>query len=168
MHFVAERSVTEPSALYDQDFFAWTIQQSEALKSCGNLVGVDTLHLIEELESMGKSQLRALVSALEQTLVHLIKLSYSPATDPRNGWAESVRKQRHDMDVLLEESPSLRPKLLERFDAAWAYARKEATLQLVAHDETPALPFDCPFTLQQILDESFMPLKPIGNSQRQH
>jgi len=39
------------SLLHDLDFYAWTQQQVDLLKS-GNLVDVDFKHLIEEIESM--------------------------------------------------------------------------------------------------------------------
>jgi len=47
------------SLLHDLDFYAWTQQQVDLLKS-GNLVDVDFKHLIEEIESMGASERREL------------------------------------------------------------------------------------------------------------
>jgi hypothetical protein len=157
MSAIAERSVAKSPLLYEVDFYAWTIQQVAALKNLDVIEGLDKENLIEEIESMGRRELRGLISALEQTLIHLLKLAYSPAADPRNGWTESVRKQRHDMQFLLEDSPSLRSKLPENFERAWAYARKETIAQLKDHGETPNIPSECPFTIELTLDDEFVP-----------
>jgi hypothetical protein len=43
--------------LHDTDFYGWTQKQSELLKA-GRIAEVDTEHLIEELEAMGRSERR--------------------------------------------------------------------------------------------------------------
>ncbi|MGM3307187.1 DUF29 family protein, partial [Anabaena sp. WFMT] len=50
-------------SLYDQDFYAWVEQTAELLKS-GNLETIDLENLIAEVVDLGKSQQRALQSAL--------------------------------------------------------------------------------------------------------
>ncbi len=51
------------SLLHDLDFYAWTQQQVDLLKS-GNLVDVDVKSLIEEIEGMGASERRELINRL--------------------------------------------------------------------------------------------------------
>ncbi|MFM6070782.1 MAG: DUF29 family protein, partial [Dolichospermum sp.] len=41
------------SQLYETDFYAWTLEQAKLLKQ-GELNQLDTLNLIEEIESLGK------------------------------------------------------------------------------------------------------------------
>jgi hypothetical protein len=41
--------------LYESDFFGWAQQQAELLKA-GQLTELDTEHLIEEIEAMGRSE----------------------------------------------------------------------------------------------------------------
>ena len=66
------------SPLHDLDFYAWTQQQVDILKS-GNLDDVDIKHLIEEIESMGASERRELINRLAVLLAHLLKWNYQPS-----------------------------------------------------------------------------------------
>ncbi len=50
-------------SLYDQDFYLWTLQQAEWLKA-GALSLRNIENLIEEVESMGKSQKKEFTSLL--------------------------------------------------------------------------------------------------------
>ena len=65
----------------------------------------------EEIESLGKSGRRGIISRLTTLLLHLLKLEHSPAIDPRQGWIRTVQRAREDVESLLEESPSLRAQL---------------------------------------------------------
>jgi hypothetical protein len=56
---------------------------------------------------LGRSERAALRSHIATVIEHLIKLQVSPATDPRNGWTESVQRARDDIARVLEDSPSL-------------------------------------------------------------
>ena len=51
------------SPLHDLDFYAWTQQQVNLLKS-GNLVDIDVKSLIEEIKGMGASERRELINRL--------------------------------------------------------------------------------------------------------
>ena len=51
------------SLLHDLDFYAWTQQQVDLLKS-GNLVDIDVKSLIEEIKGMGASERRELINRL--------------------------------------------------------------------------------------------------------
>lgn len=57
---------------HDQDFYAWTQQQADLLKH-GRSAELDIEHLSEELESMGASDKRELMSRLTVLLAHLLK-----------------------------------------------------------------------------------------------
>ena len=72
------------SLLHDLDFYAWTQQQVDLLKS-GNLVDVDVKHLIEEIESMGASERRELINRLAVCYV-------CPYLIPRYSFSPSVNK----------------------------------------------------------------------------
>lgn len=139
--------------LYDFDFYAWT-QEQAALLRAGALHGVDIEHVAEELESMGKSQKRALGSRLTVLLAHLLKWRYQPgARSP--GWRNSIAIQRIELQELLEENPSLRPALATLLPAAYRKAR------LWAASETQlnlnVFPTVCPFDPEQALNDDFWP-----------
>jgi hypothetical protein len=49
---------------YEQDFYAWALQNSQALRA-GKIAEADLEHIAEELESMGASERRELFSRLK-------------------------------------------------------------------------------------------------------
>ncbi len=51
------------NTLYEQDFYAWTLQQAELLRS-RQLDCADLDNIAEEIESMGRSEKRELTSRL--------------------------------------------------------------------------------------------------------
>lgn len=143
-------------ALHDSDFYAWTQEQVRLLE-LGQFARLDMANLIDEIGDMGRSELRALKSAVKQALIHLAKLGYSPATEPRRGWIASVVKQRDAIEELLKDSPSLQAKLADSIEHAWYGAAKIAAAELATHGEFPGLPEACPFTLSQVRDDDFIP-----------
>jgi len=65
------------AALYEQDFYAWT-QLTAALTRIGQWHDLDREALAEEVESLGKSDWRALASRLAVLLRHLLTWRYQP------------------------------------------------------------------------------------------
>ena len=63
---------TQLTTLYEQDYYHWLVVTAELLKA-GKLIELDTSHLIEEIEDLGKSQRQALKSNLRVLLMHLLK-----------------------------------------------------------------------------------------------
>ena len=97
--------------LYEEDFVRWTEQQSRALRDAariGTNLPLDWENLAEEIESLGASQRRELRGRIAVILEHLLKLEDSPANDPRRGWMETITRQRSEIELLLNVSPSLR------------------------------------------------------------
>jgi hypothetical protein len=66
--------------LYDSDFYAWTQQQAQLLRS-KHLIKLDILHLAEEPEAMGRSENRELAGRLEVLLIHLLKWQFQSFCD---------------------------------------------------------------------------------------
>lgn len=139
--------------LYDEDFFAWSRQQAELLRS-GSFADLDLAHLIEEVEDLGESLYRSVRSRVRTIMEHLLKLQHSPASDPRNSWRETIRTQRADLDEDL--TPSLRPRIEASLPRLYAKARRDAAAALHDYGEQAAaraLPQTCPYTLDQIAAE---------------
>ena len=65
----------DTAPLYDTDFFLWTQVQAAALRD-GKAQELDWANLAEEIESLGKSDRRALGSHLEGLVMHLLKWHY--------------------------------------------------------------------------------------------
>ncbi|NEP55656.1 MAG: DUF29 domain-containing protein [Symploca sp. SIO2G7] len=141
------------TSLYDQDYYTWLMETAYLLTE-GRFSELDIPNLIDEIESMGKSQKRAIESYLKVLLLHLLKWQYQP--DYRSGsWRGSIYNARKGIHKRLQESPSLKsyPQelLTECYEIARFNAHIETELPLETFPETPT------FTIEQVLDENFWP-----------
>ena len=57
------------------DYYRWALEQA-ALIRAGRFSEVDIVNVAEEIEDVGKSELRAFRSNLEAILVHMLKWNY--------------------------------------------------------------------------------------------
>ncbi|MBD2681345.1 MULTISPECIES: DUF29 domain-containing protein [Nostoc] len=134
--------------LYDKDFYLWTQTVVQQLKE-EKFNEVDIPNLIEEIESMGRSEKRELKSRLIVLLMHLIKWQYQPEKRSES-WRSTITEQRICIEGLLEDSPSLQPLIAEVFQDCYQKAR------LKASNETGItlnfFPQESPFTLEETLN----------------
>lgn len=144
---------TERGPGYDDDFVAWTERQA-ALIRAGRFDAVDRENVAEEIESLGRSDRRALASRLEVLIAHLLKWQFQPKGRSRS-WSGTIRTQRHHLRRLLDESPSLRPAIAGEVDEAYPVAVIAAAAQTRIEEER--FPTACPYTADQLLDEDFWP-----------
>ncbi|ALG69619.1 hypothetical protein VY88_12440 [Azospirillum thiophilum] len=149
---------------YDTDFLAWTEQQGRLLREAARErinTPIDWENLAEEIEGMGRSELRAVESALVRVIEHLLKLEFSPAAGPRNGWKATVTEHRGRLRRDLKSSPSLRGRidLPEIFETAQPMA-----LYGLAQDGDAVgpLPVSCPYPLERLLDPGWWPVNRHG------
>jgi hypothetical protein len=142
--------------LYDTDFAAWTEQQAALLRA-GRIDAADIDHIAEEIESLGRSERRAMESALMRVIEHLLKLAYSPASGPRDGWRQSVTVQRLEYEALADDNPGLVARV--RLPTVYDRARRLAGLSLSEHDglSMAVLPAACPWTMAELADTAFWP-----------
>jgi hypothetical protein len=138
---------------YEQDFYAWAIHNAELLRQ-GRLSEIDVEHIAEELECMGRSEKRELMSRLGVLLAHLLKWVYQPYRRSRS-WRATIKAQREDLKALLEESPSLKPELEQKLNEAYRRAKIEAEKQTGINEDR--FPEACPFSLEETLDNDFWP-----------
>ena len=87
-------------------------------------------------------------------LGHLLKWQFQP-DNRSNSWRGTIREQRKQINLLLKDSPSLKPYLKEALQDAYelgiALAIEETQLA-----ET-SFPQNCPYLLGDILDAGFLP-----------
>jgi hypothetical protein len=135
------------SALYERDFYAWANEQVELLRN-GKLAAADIANIAEEIESMGRSEKRELVSRLTVLLLHLLKWRFQPE---RRGvsWDLSMANARDDLTDHLADNPSLKPLLPEAMATAYRRARRNAALETDLPEST--FPADCPWTFDQAM-----------------
>lgn len=146
-------------SLYDTDFYAWTQDQVAALRRVEdariNLPGVDLAHVIEEIGDMGHEVLGKIEGLVTQIIAHLFKLRHSDFTGPRNHWIQEITAWRQAVVRRSKRSPSAlhRLDLNELAADALRRLRKDEAHRSWAK----ALPTTCPFSLEQVLDEDFVP-----------
>lgn len=138
--------------LYEQDFYLWTQITAKQLKE-NKFHEIDFINLIEEIESMGRSEKRELKSRLIVLLMHLLKWHYQPEKRSES-WRSTITEQRICIEGLLEDSPSLKPLLSEVFEDCYQKAR------LKSSDETGIklnfFPKESPFSLEETLKSSYV------------
>ena len=140
--------------LYEKDFYFWTQQQAELL-SKRFINELDFEHLAEEIDSMGKSEKRELISRMAILLAHLLKWRFQPG-NRSNSWKYTIKEQRISVQELLEDSPSLKSEIKQRFDYAYNKARLKAAKETGL--EEISFPEISPFTLEQTLNKNFLPV----------
>jgi hypothetical protein len=151
--FYTQEVINMTATLHENDFYAWTKQQADILKS-GTLASLDINYLIEELESMGASEKRELVNRLSLLLGHLLKWIHQPEKRS-NSWLATIEEQRLEVIDLLEDNPSLKHQLEQEFNKAYAKAILFAIKETNLPEST--FPSESPFTLEQVLDKSCLP-----------
>src|ERR1700684_4714536 len=105
-----------PESSYDRDFYAWANEQVALLRA-GKLAQADLEHIAEEIESMGRTEKRELISRLTVLLLHLLKWRFQPEFRSRS-WRLSIDGQRLDIEDLLKDNASLRPVVSESIGQA--------------------------------------------------
>lgn len=146
---------------YETDFYGWTQEQSAKLRALlterSNL-DVDLENIAEEIDSLGRSDYRQLVSRLEEICIHLLKLQYSLSWEPRRGWKNSVSGQRYGLTKLLKESPSLKPRMISALAEGYEDALRHFTdKKLISLTMPMHLPATSPFDLDDCLSEDWWP-----------
>jgi len=109
-------------SLYDTDFYAWANAQAALLKS-GRLAAADVEHIAEEIESMGRSEKRELLSRLALLLMHLLKWQVQP-TLRGNSRQATIKVQRREIARHLADNPSLMAGLPEVLADAYGDAMR--------------------------------------------
>jgi hypothetical protein len=136
------------ATLYDTDFVRWLDEQAAALRE-RRWDALDPENLAEEVESLSRSDRRALRSRIEIIMVHLLK-ARDYETMPA-GWAITIRTQRETIQELLEESPSLRREGESAILRGYPAARRQAAFEQDVPEDV--FPESCPFTVEEVLGQ---------------
>jgi hypothetical protein len=141
------------TADHETDFYGWAMEQTRLLRA-GRLAEADVANIAEEIESIGRSEKRELVSRLAALLLHLLKWQYQPGLRGRS-WASSVAVQRREIARHLDENPSLRPTLADVMASAYDRALDQAEIETGRLRDM--FPWSCPYTFEQVMDAEFWP-----------
>ena len=139
--------------IYEEDFYSWTQQQATLLKN-RQFDAIDIENLIEEVESMGRSEKRELESRLMVLLLHLLKWQYQPSYQGRS-WKLSIDEQRIQFLKVLDENPYLKSQIEHIATSAYKLAVVKAAKETGMSKKT--FPTVCPWSLSELADEDFYP-----------
>ncbi|MEH2088022.1 DUF29 domain-containing protein [Nostoc sp.] len=141
------------SHLYETDFYGWTQKQVSLLKT-QQWEQLDTLNLIEEIETLGRRERQELRNRLGVLLGHLLKWQFQ-SEKRSNSWLGTIREQRVQIKLLLQDSPSLKPYLDEVFFSVYELGLALAIRETELGENV--FPEICPYTLDQTLNPKLLP-----------
>jgi len=139
---------------YEADVVAWANEQAAFIRA-GRLDLLDLEHIADEIEDVGKSELRELENRMAVLLAHLLKWQFQP-THRGSSWECTINDQRTMITRRLTKTPSLNPYLsdAEFWQESWADGRR------LAESETGilnAFPKSCPWSAEQVMNVDFWP-----------
>ena len=140
-----------PDDLYDRDVLAWSEHQAGLLRrlAAGERLNesVDWANVIEEVESVGRSDLIACESLLEQALVHLLKLHAWPTSQSAAHWRPETRA------FLSQARRRFSPSMRQRIALADIYADALKQFGDTTDDAgmPRSVPNSCPYGLDELL-----------------
>lgn len=135
--------------LYEIDDSLWLEKTINLIKE-NRWQDLDKLHLIEELEGVGKRDKLAVASLLEQVIRHLLLLEYWDNEYERSHrhWMAEIRAFRRQLNKNL--TTNLRNFLRDNLDSIYQDARQYVQIK----SNLDVFPLECPYSLKQLLDES--------------
>ncbi len=138
-----------PDSLYDRDILSWSEQQAALLRRLarGERVNaaVDWDNLIDEVETVGRTELRACEGLLYQALLHLLKLRFGLDPQPKAHWA-------NETETFLDGAQrAFTPSMRHRVMLQTEYARARRKCLRVLNPETQ-ISQACPYNLDDLLD----------------
>lgn len=142
-----------PGVGYQQDFHAWLLNSAQLLRE-GRFSDLDIEHIAEELEGMARSDKRQLINRFAVLLAHLLKWQFQPGLRSKS-WERTIREQRKRIQLLLDDSPSLRHEVKDKVRDAYDIAVLSAANETGLDEES--FPVSCEYSLDEILSEGFYP-----------
>ncbi|MFM8310062.1 MAG: DUF29 domain-containing protein [Microcystis aeruginosa] len=139
--------------LYELDDSQWLGETISLLRN-HQFQQLDLEHLIEELEDLGKEKKNAVASFLEQVIRHLLLLQYWTKEAEYNTihWQEEIYNFRTQLKRKM--MANLRNYLEEELNSIYQDALGFVKIKTV---NTVIFPSQCPYSLEQLLDRSWLP-----------
>ena len=144
-------------SLYDDDVVTWSEQQATALRSLAgrpDLSNVlDWANVIEEIETLGRSEWKGVESQICNALRHILKGLCDPGSLSTQAW--SIETDTF-LDAARGDYRASMRQLID-VDRAWAGAFRHAMRELRPYSVRipPGIPSRSPFSLEDLLDPAF-------------
>ena len=151
------------ATLYAEDVETWAELQVDALRRLAAMPGtwaniIDWENIIEEIESLGSEQRRAVESLLENALAHALKLVGDPNSLSTEQWKKEI-------NTFLSKHGRRSSRLCDlgsTSEKIWQDACEQASDTLEAFDRTlPDVPQRCPFSFDDFSMPTFDPLRDL-------
>jgi len=108
---------------------------------------LDIENLVEEIRDLSKRERDRLLSSLRLIVQHLLKWDYQPDKRSRS-WLATIRRERKNIDLYLEDSPSLKRYLSEQWlRKMYSIARDDAFAETGLE-----FPETCPYSIVEVLE----------------
>ena len=154
---------TRAQRLYWQDAWSWSREQADALRR-RDIGAIDWENVIEEIETLGRSEEHTWTSLCTNVVSHLLKIEHSGRDEAVNHWAREIRGYRRGMFRRVRSNPGMKAKLEELFQDAWEDGREAAVGKLAEYGSPDdgagedrlrrswrlQLPQECPYGLEGI------------------
>jgi hypothetical protein len=146
------------ASLYDDDFYAWTQEQAALLRALPPASNrLDAELIAEEIEDLGRSEVRSAQSLCEHIIEHLLKIEYPGLHDPIEHWRDEIVEWRIQLNRTLTRSIRAKLDLPDLYRTALRLLRRE---ERMAPGLMTRVPSECPYSLDQIVgngDEDWFP-----------
>jgi predicted DNA-binding ribbon-helix-helix protein len=149
--FELPKKPARDAATYEQDIYSWAMQQAEIVRA-RRWDELDIANVVEELESLARTEYRSLVSALRVLMLHMLKWDHQPEKRSRS-WLTSIVAQRGELADVLADNPGLKPRLVEAMQRAYAQARREAAAETGLR--IGIFPGECPYDVEALANRPF-------------
>lgn len=139
--------------LYDEDVLLWSEQQASLLRrlATGERINnqVDWTNVVEEIQDVGRSSLRACRSQLLQALLHQLKAQAWPQSRDVPHWLSEAKVAR--INAADADAPSMR----QHIDLADLYAKALSAMPDAVDGVKPQpVSQTCPVTLDELLSRA--------------
>ncbi|WP_030008279.1 DUF29 domain-containing protein [Picosynechococcus sp. NKBG042902] len=132
--------------LYEKDFSQWAETMADLL-AAGDFMALDIENLVEEVRDLSKRERDRLLSSIRLILHYLLKWDHQPQKRSRS-WRNTIDRERSNIELYLEDIPSLRRYLNDEVSLAKMYRLARAD----AIRETDLdFPKDCPYDIEDVL-----------------
>jgi hypothetical protein len=145
--------VNDLKQLYDLDDAQW-LEETVCLLKKHQFQQLDLDNLIEELEDLGREKKNAVASLSEQIIRHLLLLQYWTREAEYNAvhWQEEIYNFRTQLRRKI--TTNLRNYLEKELNSIYQDALGFVKIKTV---NSVVFPPDCPYSLEQLLDRSWLP-----------
>ena len=150
---VAKDTIAITEDLYETDGFAWAAREAALLRE-RRFGESDIANIIEEIESVGRSERRSIVSSYRLIQMHLLRWEHQKERRTRSWWI-TINRERGTLEMDEARNPSLAKNPIPQVVEAYGHAKSDAA------DETglplSTFPAECPYTVEQLRDRDFLP-----------